>query len=395
MVPVALQDAKAARPPTMRTLLRFLRWMIHTDPRYSIVLLVLQFATGLLPAASIWIMRALFDRSLAVYEGNLPVEDMLVWIALWIVLALAHVVFSLELFFLLVDRLKQELEDRLLTQLQHKASVLRLETFERADFHDVLRRAQEAASPGFFLNLIGEINTIITGTLTVVSVALVVGLWNPLLLIAIALVSIPPPLARVLQEKNTFYLKREQTQRERLRAYLERILTERAAAKEVRVFNLGTALFGWWEHLYWQVADRLFQQRRSQSLVNILLAAFSLTGLAAGIGWSAWAVANGGLSPGQFAAMMVALQQVSTHVDLVFWRFGYLANRLLYIADLFTYLDLGPEDPKEGEPIDRVGEVPIAVSSLSFRYPQAERLAIDDISFTIQPGERVALVGAN
>ena len=220
---------------------------------------------------------------------------------------------------------------------------------------------------------------------------MVVGLWNPLLLIAIALVSVPPPLAQMLQGKTTFLLKREQTQRERLRAYLERILTERAA-KEVRVFNLGSTLLGWWGYLYWQVADRLFRQRRSQALVNALLAAFSLTGLAAGIGW---AVANGGLSPGQFAAMMVALQEVRTHVARVFFRSGYLANYLLYIADLFTYLDLGPEEPKDGEPIDRVGERLIAVRSLSFRYPQAERPAIDDISFTIQPGERVALVDAN
>ena len=74
---------------------------------------------------------------------------------------------------------------------------------------------------------------------------------------------------------------------------------------------------------------------------------------------------------------------------------GHLANRLLYIADLFTYLDLGPEESKEGESIDRVGEVPIAANGLSFRYPQAEQPAIDDISFTIQPGERVALVGTN
>ena len=395
MVPVALQDAKAARPPTMRTLLRFLKWMIQTDPRYSIVLLVLQFAIGLLPAASVWVVRALFDRSLAVYEGHLPVEDMLVWIALWAVLTLAQMGILIWARTLLIERLKQEMEDRLLAQLQRKASVLRLETFERADFHDVLRRAQEAATPGFFLNLIGDIHTIITGTLTVVSVALVVGLWNPLLLIAIALVSVPPPLAQMLQGRTTFLLKREQTQRERLRAYLERILTERAAAKEVRVLNLGTTLLGWWEYLYWQVADRLFQQRRSQALVNALLAAFSLTGLAVGIGWSAWAVAHGGLSPGQFAAMMVALQEVRTHVDRVFFRSGYLANRLLYIADLFTYLNLGPEDPKDGLPIDSVGEIPIAVSDLSFRYPQAERLAIDGISFTIQPGERVALVGAN
>ena len=235
----------------------------------------------------------------------------------------------------------------------------------------------------------------ITGTLTAVSVALVVGLWNPLLLIAIALVAVPPPLVQMFQGKTTFLLKREQTQRERLRAYLERILTDRAAAKEVRVFNLGSALLGWWEHLYWQVADRLFQQKRSQASGNALLAAFSLTGLAAGIGWSAWAVPNGGLSHGQFAAMMVALQEVRTHVDRVFWRFGYLANRLLYIADLFTYLDLAPEESKEGVLIDGIGEVPIAATGLSFRYPQAEYLAIDDISFTIQPGERVALVGAN
>ena len=395
MVPVILQDTTVARPPAMRTLLRFLWWMIQTDPRHSILLLVLQFATGLMPAASVWIVRALFDRSLEVYEGRLPVADMLVWIAVWAVLTLADIGIRIWTRTLLRERLKQEMEDRLLAQLQRKASVLRLETFERADFHDVLRRAQEAASPGFFLNLIGEINTIITGTLTAVSVALVVGLWNPLLLIAIALVSVPPPVVQMFQGKTTFLLKREQTQRQRLRAYLERILTKRAAAKEVRVFNLGSALLGWWEHLYWQVADRLFQQKRSQASVNALLAAFSLAGLAVGIGWSAWAVANSGLSPGQFAAMMVALQEVRTHVDRVFFRVGYLANYLLYIADLFTYLDLGPEEPKDGVRIDGVGEVPIAATGLSFRYPQAEYPAINDISFTIQPGERVALVGAN
>ncbi len=379
----------------MRTFLRFLWWTTQAAPGYSIVLLVLQLTTGLLPAAAVWVVRALFDSSLAVYEGNLPVADLLVWVAMWAVLAFAQKVFGWELFHLLGERLKQELEDRLLTQLQRKASVLRLEAFERTDFHDVLRRAQEAATPGFFLNLIGEIHTIITGTLTAVSVAWVVGLWNPLLLIAIAFVSIPLPLVQMLQGKTTFLLKREQTQRERLRAYLERILTERAAAKEVRVFSLGSALLGWWEYLYWQVADRLFRQRRSQALVNALLAAFSLAGLAAGIGWSAWAVAHGGLSAGQFAAMMVALQEVRTHVDQVCSRSGHLANYLLYIADLFTYLDLGPEESPAGESIERIGALPIAANGLSFCYPQAKRPAIDDISFTIQPGERVALVGAN
>jgi len=118
-------------------------------------------------------------------------------------------------------------------------------------------------------------------------------------------------------------------------------------------------------------------------------------GLAAGIGWSAWAVVDGGLSPGQFAAMMVALRAVRQGVDRVVGRFGYLANRLLNIADLFIYLDLGPEDPPTGEPVGRLAERPISARDLSFRYPQADTPAIEGVSFTIRPGERVALVGAN
>ena len=394
MVPVTASKA-LEQPTTLRTLLRFLAWMIQTDPPRAIATLSLKLFTALLPAASVWIIRALFDRSLDVYQGRLPVTSMLVWVGLWALLAYLGRIIQVWAYTLLLERLKQEMEDRLLAQLQQKVRRLRLEVFERADFHDLLHRAQEAATPGFFLNLLGEINTMITGTLTVVSVALVVGYWDPILLVAIVLVALPPPLAQVKQGKDAFLLKRQQTQPERLRTYLGQILSQRAAAKEVRVFNLSPILLQWWEYLYWGVADRLFKQRQWQTLVGGILSAFSLLGLAAGIGWSAWAVAGGALSAGQFAAMMVALREVRNGVDQVVRRFGYLANRLLNIADLFAYLDLGPQNPTKGEPVEQLGQIPISLKDLSFSYPQADQPALEAISFTVQPGERVALVGAN
>ena len=395
MVSVGAPDAILERPPAPRTLLRFLRWMIRIDPRRAVASLVLQFTAGLLPAASVWIVRSLFDRGLDVYEGRLPVTAMLVCLAIWAALTLAETGIRTWSRTILLERLKQEMEDRLLEQLQVKSRALRLDVFERADFHDVLRRAQEAATPGFFLNLLYEIYTLITGTLTAISVAVVVGLWDPILLVAIVLVSLPPPIARMIQSRHEFYLKRQQTQRERLRTYLETILTQRDAAKEVRVFSLGSTLLGWWEHLYWRVADRLFRQRRRHYAVAGALSAFGLVGLAVGIGWSAWAVSDGGLSAGQFAAMMVALRQVRLGVDRVVGRMGFLAIRLLNIADLFIYLDLGPEDAAAGNAIGALDRIPLAVRGLSFRYPQAESHAIEGITFTIRPGERVALVGAN
>ena len=394
MVPVE-PDPILERPAAPRTLLRFLEWMIRTDPRRAIASLALQFTAGLLPAATVWMVRELFDRGHNVYEGRLPVDAMLPWLALWAALTLAETGIWMWSRTILLERLKQEMEDRFLEQLQVKSRSLRLEVFERADFHDLLRRAQQAATPGFFLNLLEEIYTIVTGTLTAVSVAVVVGLWDPLLLVAILLVSLPPPIAGMIQSQARFYLQRRQTQSQRLRGYLERTLTGREAAKEVRVFGLEPALIGWWEHLYWKVAELVYRQRRRHYAIGGSLSAFSLLGLAAGVGWSAWAVLDGGLSAGQFAAMIVALRQVRFSVDQVFGRMGFLPVRLLNIADLFIYLDLGPEETPGVDDIGSLARIPIAARGLCFRYPQADRPALEEITFTIRPGERVALVGAN
>ena len=394
MVPVE-PDAILQRPPAPRTLLRFLGWMIRNDPWRATASLALQFTAGLLPAASVWVVRELFDRGLDVYEGRLPADAMLLWLALWAALTLAETGIRTWSRTILLERLKQEMEDRLLEQLQVKSRSLRLEVFERADFHDLLRRAQETARPGFFLNILGATYTILTGTVTAVSVAVVVGLWDPLLLVAIVLVSLPPPLVGMVHNLHHFYLHREQTQAQRLRGYLEGTLTGRDAAKEVRVFGLGPVLIGWWEHLYWRVADLLYRQRRRHYAMGGLLSAFSLLGLAAGVGWSAWAVIEGGLSAGQFAAMIVALRQVRFGVAQLVNRMGFLSVRLLNIADLFIYLDLGPEEPRGGKNIGTLVRTPIAARGLSFRYPQADRPALEEITFTIRPGERVALVGAN
>ncbi len=394
MVPVE-PDPILKRPRGPRTLFRFLGWMIRIDPQRTIGALILEFTVGVIPAATVWVMRELVDRGVGVYEGELPVDSMLPWLALWAAFSLAENGILAWSRLILLERVKQELEDRLLEQLQVKSRSLHLEAFERADFHDLLRRAQEAATPGFFLNLFGEIRSIFAGTVTAISVAVVVGFWNPLLLLAVVLVSLPPPLMSIVHDRGRFYTFRRATQAQRLRGYLETTLTERDAAKEVRVFGLGPALIRWWEFLYWRVADALYRQLRRNWVLRGSLSVLSLATLTAGVGWSAWAVLEGGLSAGQFAAMMVALRQVRDSVDRIIARIGYLGIRLLNIADLFIYLDLGPEERPGTAAISSLKRRSIAARSLTFRYPQAKRDALTEVDLTIRSGERVALVGAN
>ncbi|MDE2888621.1 MAG: ABC transporter ATP-binding protein [Gemmatimonadota bacterium] len=394
MVPVE-PDPILKRPRGPRTLFRFLGWMIRIDPWRSVVSLFLEFSSGVLPAATVWVVRELFDHGVRVYEGAAPVDSMLPWLVLWAAITVAETGLRTWSRTILLERLKQEMEDRLLEQIQIKSRSLRLDVFERADFHDLLRRAQEAATPGFFLNLLGDIYRILTGALTVVSVGVVVGFWDPYLLVAILLVSLPPPLAGLYYNVHEFYLQRRQTETQRLRGYLESILTEREHAKEVRAFGLAPTLLRWWDHLYWQVADPLYRQRRRHQATGGWLSAVSLSAFAGAVGWSAWSVLQGGLSAGQFAAMIIALRQVRTGVDHLVNRMSFLAIQLLNIADLFIYVDLGPVEPSGGANIATPKTEAITTKGVSFRYPQAEQHALTEVTLTLRPGERVALVGAN
>ena len=76
------------------------------------------------------------------------------------------------------------------------------------------------------------------------------------------------------------------------------------------------------------------------------------------------------------------------------YAFGqHFGGKVLKLADLFVYLDLGPEERDGGAPIAVIGD--IALEGVSFRYPQRTEPALRDVTCTVRAGERVALVGAN
>lgn len=377
------------------TMWRFLVWMLETDAPRTLLTLGLQLAMGLCPAATVWIVRRAFGDALGVFRGTVPAAALLRWLALWAALALLqHALFPL--FEIPFERLRQEMEDALQLRLQRKAARLRLEVFERSDFHDILGRAREAAGPGFFLNLMLGLFRLPQTLATMAALAAIVGGWSPGLLAATIVAATFTPLAEIIQSRARFFLQRKQTAPERLRGYLAYTLTCREAAKEVRTFDLAPWLLQRWDGLYWQVANAIHRQDRGQSLARAGLQSLSFVGVAAGLGFAAWGLATGGLQPGQFAAMLMALQGIQSAVGGFVGTFRFTGDRVLKIADLFVYLDLGPEEPEGGGvPPDGPGVGDVVLERVSFRYPQRPEPALAGVSVTIRAGERVALVGEN
>lgn len=287
----------------------------------------------------------------------------------------------------------ETMEDGVQLRLQRKAAALRLEVFERADLQDILGRAREAAAPGTMMNLVQAVQEVPCGVAAIVAMAGVVGHWSPWLLVATLVAALPNPIAQLVQTRARLFGDREHTASERLRGYYASLLTSPQAAKEVRAYDLGGLFVRRWRDLFWSVANPIHRQDRAQSLGRAGLAGVAALGLVAAVAVAAWGLEAGALNAATFAAMLVALRLVQAEAGGVMGSIGHLGGESYKLADLFVYLELGPEEPRDGAAAPEAGD--IVLEGVSFRYPQRPESALRDVSLALRAGERVALVGEN
>lgn len=83
-------------------------------------------------------------------------------------------------------------------------------------------------------------------------------------------------------------------------------------------------------------------------------------------------------------------------IGTVFGNYAGMQEDLLFTKDFLEFLGKKPKitSPKSAVKLDR--QLPkIEFENVSFKYPEGENKVFDNLSFTIQPGEHIALVGEN
>ena len=102
--------------------------------------------------------------------------------------------------------------------------------------------------------------------------------------------------------------------------------------------------------------------------------------------------AAGRFTAGEFAAFIGALLMLIAPIKSLSSMNEDLQLGIAAAQSLFTLIDTQPEFDDGKHEIQRArGE--IEFRGVSLRYENAKRLALDNLSFSIQPGEKVALVG--
>jgi ATP-binding cassette subfamily B protein len=170
-----------------------------------------------------------------------------------------------------------------------------------------------------------------------------------------------------------------------------------SSVKEVKLFGLGEPLLGRYADLFWKFMreDQALAQKRSLASFGWgLLATLSYYFAYA---WIIFRTVGGEITLGSMTMYLSIFRSSQNVFQTLFFGLSDLYENALFMSNLFAFLELKPQMPVSARPIalpDKL-ERGIEFCNVSFKYPDREEYALRNVSLTIKPGEKIALVGAN
>jgi ATP-binding cassette subfamily B protein len=165
----------------------------------------------------------------------------------------------------------------------------------------------------------------------------------------------------------------------------------------VKLFGLGPFL----TERYSALSDGLQHQTVGLAKQKLLFGSFlSLLGTIGYYGTYAFVIyqtVQGKLSIGTLTFLAGAIAGASANIQLVFSTFSTIADQALFLTDLLEFFAVKPKiTAKPGAlPAPRPIRHGFEFNHVSFSYPGSARPILRDLNFTLEPRERVALVGQN
>lgn len=372
-------------------------WQAHRPSAMAMVGCTLVGA--LLPAGQAWVGKLIVDTVVTAINGHVTPETGLRMIfpllaAEFILLVAQSVNNQVRTFaeHILHARMNLAINTRII----RKALELDLTHFENPEYYDRLQNARreadwrglQIANGGFFL---------VQNILTLLSFGALLFRFSPWLTILLFVATLPAFVAQSHYAELSFRVLSWRAPEARSLSYLEHLLTDYDAVKEVKLFALGEPLLGRYANLFWKFLreDQAIAQGRSLASVGWGLVA-TLSYYAA-YAWIVWQAVGGFITLGDMTLYLSIFRGSQSTFESIFFGLSELYENALFMSNLFKFLELEPQMVLTTNPVPLPHTFlkGIEFQNVSFKYEGREDYALQHVNLHIRPGEKIALVGPN
>lgn len=386
---------------------RAVRLVWETSPRLTIALAVLTLLAGVLPAGVAYVGKLIVDAVVAAIESGAEADrwEALRWVAVecGLVAVLAGLRRGIDV---ATSLLRALLGHRVNVLILEKALTLALPQFEDSAFYDKLTEARREASRRP-LALVQKTFGLVQNGVSLVSYGALLLQFSGWAVLVLAVAGLPAFFAEAKFSGEAFRLFRWRSPETRKQAYLEWVMARNDFAKEVQLLGLGPELLD----RYRKIFDTLYPEDRDLTLRRggwgYALGLLSTATFYGAYGWIVYATVAGQLTLGEMTMYVLLFKQGQAAFSAILSAVGGMYEDNLYVSNLYSFLGQAPtgstgtettagvaSGEASGEGTD-AGMVGVRFEDVWFSYPGADEPAVRGVSFAIEPGQKLALVGQN
>lgn len=377
----------------LRNLPAFFRQIWQTSPGLTLANLALRLCRAALPALMLYIGKLIIDEVLHLSRQPGPdLQPLYLLIAAEFGLAILSDVLMRGIMLtdsLLGDWYAHQTSVRL---MQH-AATLDLPQYEDATFYDKLERARQQTTgrTALMTQTFSQVQDLLTMAL------LASGLlaFAPWLLLLLAVAVVPSFVGEMHFNAKNYSLMWKRTPQRRELDYYRYIGASDETAKEVKLFGLSEFIVS----RYRSISEQYYYENRRLSLERAgwgsLLLMVGSVGYYAAYVFIVLQTVGGRISLGELTFLAGSFRQLRSLLEGMLGRLNSISQGALYLKDLFEFFEIKPQILSGKRPFPDQLSQGWVFENVSFRYPNTERFILKNLSFSLKPGEKLALVGEN
>ena len=396
------RDPDAPRPPlkeriaALRLVPRLIGLVWETHRVYTALMIVFRLIRSAVPVTSLWVAKLIIDEviMLARTAGAGSARHLWFLVALEMGIVVANELLA-RLSGLTEGLLGDLFTNRVSIRIMEHAATLDLHQFEDPNFYDHLERARQGTTGR--VALLSQILGMAQGFLTLASLSVALAAQAPWLLVLLAAAVLPSFLGETHFAQLSYSLLFRWTPQRRQLDYVRFVGASDRTAKEVQLFGLAP----WLINRYRTLSERFYAENRAlairKSFVSSALSLIGTLGYYAAYVVVLMRAVAGTITIGTLTFLAASFRQSRDLIQQLLMSASGIYEQSLYLRDLFSFFDMQPSirSKPDARPVPRPIRQGFVFEDVGFKYPGSERWAVRHVSFTLGPGERIALVGEN
>ncbi|WP_075619583.1 ABC transporter ATP-binding protein [Paenisporosarcina indica] len=363
---------------------------------WVIASVALSLILGSLPVILIWLTKELVNNIAALITSSGHYKIALIILLMQFgVMVLDSVLRHLQVY--MDQKMSIKLDHDLGLNIITKLNNVPYSLFDIPEFYDHIERIQSSAG-NKFLSPINNIFGLLEALVSIFSLLTFLFSihWGLGLVSILAL--IPVLLIKSYYGNKQFWLNYYMAPVAREAGYIRRLLTERQYAKEIKVFNLSPHLISRWSDKFLINANKSLLLLKKSKKAEIGLDGLSAFFYAVSAGILIWLTQKSAVKIGEFVAIGQAVQSTQSAISQISMSLAGIYEDSLYIKDYYSFMDFEISEMKNNDGHLMFPEKltdGIKFNNVSFKYPGSEVNALSNISLSVQPNEKIAIVGHN